>query len=273
MESRIGFIGAGNMGSSLLRGILRSGMVGPGNIYIFDADKGRMEALAAETGVNTCSCNAELVGICNYVILAVKPAVVPQVLPECRDSFTDGKVLISIAAGVSMEKLKQYAGNVAKVVRTMPNLPLMVGEGMTVICFDDNISEEEKNTVREIFRCSGETEELDERLMNRVIALTGSSPAYVFMMIEAMADEAVRQGIPRQTAYRLAARAVRGSAGMVLETGLHPAELKDRVCSPEGTTIEAVAELERCGFRHAIMSAMDACTERAAEIGRSEEGR
>jgi len=273
MENRIGFIGAGNMGSSLLRGILRSGISEPGNIYVFDADMDKMEALAAETGVNTCSGNAELAGICDYVILAVKPAVVPQVLSECRDSFTDEKILISIAAGISMEKLRQYAGSKVKVVRTMPNLPLMVGEGMTVICFGDHISEEEKMTVRELFGCCGKTEELDESLMNEVVALTGSSPAYVFMMIEAMADGAVRQGISRQTAYRLAAQAVLGSARMVLETGQHPAELKDRVCSPAGTTIEAVRELEKSGFRYAIMSAMDACTAKAAEMGRSAESR
>lgn len=273
MQTRIGFIGTGNMGASILRGILRSGTVGHENIYIFDTDKNKMEALAKETGVTACSGNAELARICDYIILAVKPAAVPQVLAEAKDSFTDEKILVSIAAGISIDSLRRYAGRDIKIVRTMPNLPLMVGEGMTVISFGDRISEEEKRTVKELFRSSGEAEELDEKLMNEVIALTSSSPAYVFMMIEAMADGAVQQGIPRQAAYKLAAQAVLGSAKMVLETGLHPAELKDRVCSPAGTTIEAVNELEKCGFRHAIMSAMKACTDRATEIGRSTESR
>jgi len=273
MQTRIGFIGTGNMGASILRGILRSGTVGHENIYIFDTDKNKMEALAKETGVTACSGNAELARICDYIILAVKPAAVPQALAEAKDSFTDEKVLVSIAAGISIDSLRRHAGGDIKIVRTMPNLPLMVGEGMTVISFGDRISEEEKRTVKELFRSSGEAEELDEKLMNEVIALTSSSPAYVFMMIEAMADGAVQQGIPRQAAYKLAAQAVLGSAKMVLETGLHPAELKDRVCSPAGTTIEAVNELEKCGFRHAIMSAMKACTDRAAEIGRSTESR
>lgn len=273
MGIKIGFIGTGNMGASILKGIIRSGFARPEDIYVFDADKGRMEALAEETGVAACCDNAELVRMSDYIILAVKPAVVPQVLSEVKGSFTDAKVLVSIAAGISIDMLKKHADRSIKIVRTMPNLPLMAGEGMTVISFGENISEEEKKVVKDLFRGSGEAEELDEKLMNAVIALTGSSPAYIFMMIEAMADGAVQQGIPRKTAYRLAAQTVLGSAKMVLETGLHPAELKDQVCSPGGTTIEAVEALEKHGFRNAVMSAMKACTARALEIGRSLESR
>ena len=273
MKTRIGFIGTGNMGAAILKGILRSGMAQPGDIYIFDPDESRVEALTGETGVAACSGNAELVSMSDYIILAVKPAAVRQALSEAKDSFTDRKVLVSIAAGISIEMLKQHVGRDRKIVRTMPNLPLMSGAGMTVISFGDRISEEVKETVKDIFKGSGEVEELDERLMNEVIALTGSSPAYIFMMIEAMADGAVQQGIPRKAAYRLAAQTVLGSAKMVLETGLHPAELKDQVCSPAGTTIEAVKALEKQRFRHAIMSAMKACTARAVEIGRSFENR
>jgi pyrroline-5-carboxylate reductase len=273
MASRIGFIGTGNMGASILRGILRSGLTGPENIYIFDPDTAKMEALTNDTGVRACSGNVELVGMSDYVILAVKPAAVPQVLQEVKESFTDRKVLVSIAAGISIDMLAQHLGQSRKIVRTMPNLPLMAGEGMTVISFGEHTSEEEKETVKNLFRGSGQVEVLEERLMNEVIALTGSSPAYVFMMIEAMADGAVQQGIPRKTAYRLAAQSVLGSAKMVLETGLHPAELKDQVCSPGGTSIEAVKALEKCGLRHAVMSAMKACTKRAVEISSSFESR
>jgi pyrroline-5-carboxylate reductase len=155
----------------------------------------------------------------------------------------------------------------------MPNLPLMVGEGMTLLCFDNNIDEEERKVVRSLFEGAGLVEELEERLMSEVTALTSSSPAYIFMMIEAMADGAVQSGIPRKIAYKLAAQAVLGSAKMVLETGLHPAELKDQVCSPAGTTIEAVQTLEKYGFRYAVQKAMKKCTERALEIGRASEGK
>ncbi len=270
MEAKIGFIGAGNMGSAIVRGVVLSSAARPEDIYIFDVDKKKAEDLAKETGAAVAESSLELVNKCSYVILAVKPVYVEQVLTEIRDSFTSDMVLISIAAGISMETLKSYIGSDRKVVRTMPNLPLMVGEGMTLLSFDNNIGEDEKNIVKNIFACSGKTQELEERLMNEVTALTGSSPAYVFVMLEAMADGAVQQGIPRKIAYRLAAQAVMGSAKMVLETGLHPAELKDQVCSPAGTTIEAVRSLEKSGFRYSIIEAMSECTARAHKL---DEGR
>lgn len=268
MGKRIGFIGTGNMGASILRGVLRSGTAKPEDIYIFDADKAKADALVKETGVAAAASNSELVRNCDYIVLAVKPVYIGQVMEEIKDSFSSEKVLVSIAVGISSDSLRAYLQKDSKIVRTMPNLPLMVGEGMTLISFDDNIGSEEKLFVKKLFEGSGIAEELEERLMSQVTALTGSSPAYVFVMLEAMADGAVSQGIPRKLAYRLAAQAVLGSAKMVLETGLHPAELKDQVCSPAGTTIEAVKTLERNGFRYSLMDAMDKCTERALEIGR-----
>mgnify|MGYP000182477566 CR=1 FL=1 len=271
MGAKIGFIGTGNMGSAIVRGVVRSGTASPEDVYIFDTDTGKAEALAEETGVIVASDSIELVNTCRYVVLAVKPVYVGPVLTEIKNCFTDDKVLISIAAGVNKDTLRSYLGADRKVVRTMPNLPLMVGEGMTLISFDNNMREEEKNFIKSIFEGAGKAEELEERLMNEVTSLTGSSPAYVFIMIEAMADAAVQQGIPRKLAYRLAAQAVLGSARMVLETGLHPAELKDQVCSPAGTTIEAVKALEKNGFRYSIMEAMNECTAKAFKLGTGRE--
>lgn len=272
MGIKVGFIGTGNMGTSLLKGVIRSGVALPDDIYIFDVDCVKKESLAKDADVRVAKDGIELVRECEYIILAIKPLYIRQVLEEIKDVFTEEKVLISIAVGVTSKVLKSVLGANKKVVRTMPNLPVMVGEGMTLVCFDNHLNDSEKAIVKSLFEGSGKVEELEERLMSEVTSLTGSSPAYVFMLIEAMADGAVQQGIPRSIAYRLASQAVLGSAKMVLETGLHPAELKDNVCSPAGTTIEAVQALEKNNFRYSIMEAMKACTKRALEIGQASEG-
>lgn len=268
MGIKLGFIGTGNMGAPLVKGAVRSGAAAPKDIFIYDADREKAASLSRETGVVQAGNNSEVVRNSDYIVLAVKPNYIKSALDECRSSFDASKILVSIAVGVSAASLKKILGEASRVVRTMPNIPLLVGEGMTLLCFGDNISNDEKTAVRKIFEGSGRVEELEERLMSEVTALTGSSPAYVFMFLEAMADAAVQSGIPRAMAYRLAAQAVLGSAKMVLETGKHPAELKDQVCSPAGTTIEAVNALERNGFRFAVMDAMAECTKKAKEIGR-----
>lgn len=268
MDKSIGFIGAGNMGAALLKGVVSSGIVSPDKIHIFDVDRTKTEAIRNETGVNVASGNSELVEKSDIIILAVKPGYIKPALEECRESFNRSKVLVSIAVGVSIQTLKDILGEKTKIVRTMPNIPVVVGEGMTLIAFGKNIEEAEKDIVKRLFECSGKAEELEERLMSEVTALTGSSPAYVFLFIEAMADAAVLSGIPRNIAYKLASQAVLGSAKMVLESGKHPGELKDQVCSPAGTTIEAIAALEKNGFRFAIIDAMNECTKKAIEIGK-----
>lgn len=206
----------------------------------------------------------------NYIILAVKPFILPIVLTELKEKYASEikeKVFITIAAGVEINAIKEILGFDAKVIRVMPNTPAMALCGMSVIATEHlPASDEEFNQVKDIFRAVGETELLPESLLNSVIAVSSSSPAYVFMMIEAMADAAVRDGIARNAAYRLAAQSVLGAAKLVLETGKHPGELKDMVCSPRGTTIEAVKRLEEFGFRSAIMSAMQACTEKAESM-------
>lgn len=272
MGIKLGFIGTGNMGTPLVKGAVRSGIANPSDIYIYDVDREKAGALAGETGVVQAVSNSEVVSKSDYIVLAVKPAYIKTVLEECRSSFDPSKVLVSIAVGVTTATLRQLLGEGPDIVRTMPNIPLLVGEGMTLVCFDNKIADENKAIVKKLFEGSGRVDELEERLMSEVTALTGSSPAYVFMFIEAMADAAVQSGIPRAMAYRLASQAVLGSAKMVLETGLHPGVLKDQVCSPAGTTIEAVNALEKNGFRFAVMDAMAECTKRAKEIGRMTAG-
>ncbi|MCX7708826.1 MAG: pyrroline-5-carboxylate reductase [Clostridia bacterium] len=268
MNYTIGFIGTGNMGTAMIKNLAKSGTVSPDKIYIFDIDRAKLNELAAETGANTAESGVDVAKNADIVILAVKPNILKSVLEACKPYMNEKKILVSVAVGVPIKFYKSLIGEDKKVIRTMPNTPAMVGEGMTLVSYDQAITDEELAAVKSLFECLGKVETLDEKLMSEVTALTGSSPAYVFMFIEAMADAAVQSGIPRVLAYKLASQAVLGSAKMVLETGKHPGELKDQVCSPAGTTIEAVAALEKKGFRHAVIEAMGECTRRAKEIGK-----
>ena len=263
---KLGFIGGGNMAYALAGGVLSAGLYQSGDIFVSDPnpaalDKFRKLGISAETD-NKNAANGDI------IILAVKPFICHPALRALaddlgRDALKD-KVFVSIAAGVAVQEIKDYLGFDAKAVRVMPNTPAMVLEGMSVLAQEcAPVGVEEFEAVKKIFEAVGKTEVMPEALLNSVIAVSGSSPAYIYMLIEAMADGAVRDGIPRDTAYRLAAQSVLGSAKMVLDSGKHPGELKDMVCSPRGTTIEAVAELERAGFRSAILEAMKSCTEKA----------
>ena len=201
------------------------------------------------------------------IILAVKPYVLGSVLQQLRPVLNGTKSILSIAAGWTVSRLREaLAGTEAAYLRVMPNTPALVGEGMTALCDDTTFSEEDFRLAKGIFDAVGRTVVLPERLFDGVIAISGSSPAYVYMMIEAMADAGVREGLTRSCAYEMAAQSVLGSALMVLQTGEHPASLKDAVCSPGGTTIDAVVELERKGFRAAIMDAMKACADKSRSM-------
>lgn len=268
MEKKLGFIGTGNMGAALIKGVLKAGFVRPEYIYAFDIDREKTDILKKESCVNTPERMEDAVENSSVIVLAVKPNMVKPALEELKLRFGKEKVLVSVAAGISIKTIKDVLGSDAKVIRAMPNTPALVGEGITLISHDGSICGQDIELVRSLFECVGKVEMLDEKLMNEVIALTSSSPAYVFMFIEAMADAAVLSGIPRNIAYKLAAQAVLGSARMMLETGRHPGTLKDEVCSPGGTTIEAVKALEKNGFRYAVMEAMSECTKKAREISR-----
>lgn len=266
MSIKLGFIGTGNMGSALIRGITDSGLLKPKDIYITDIDVEKATKLCEDTGVGFRKNNSELVEVSDIIILAVKPNIVDIALSHCKDKFDTEKILVSVAAGVPIRKYKGIIGENKKIIRVMPNTPALVSEGMTLLSPCAKVTDDELKTIRNLFNCVGKTEILDESLMSEVIALTSSSPAYIFILIEAMSDAAVLSGIPRPLSYKLAAQAIMGSAKMVLETGKHPGELKDQVCSPAGTTIAAVASLEKNAFRSTMIQAMNACTKRAREL-------
>lgn len=268
MDKTIGFIGAGNMGNAMIRSIVKAEIVKPEKVHVFDAVQKTLDQLALDTGIIKSKSSIEVVKNCDITILAVKPNVLKSVLSECKDSFDNEKILVSIAVGVPIKFYKRLIGEDKKVIRTMPNTPALVGEGMTLISPDNNVSKDELEYVMNLFGCFGKAELLDEKLMSEVTALTSSSPAYVFMFMEAMADAAVLSGLPRALSYKLAAQAILGSAKLALETQKHPGELKDMVCSPAGTTIEAVSSLEKNKFRYAVIEAMNECTKKAREIGK-----
>lgn len=266
---KLGFIGAGNMGSAILRGLISAGYLSADDMAICDLNTRRLEELSDEFPGLTCTeSDVELAEMCDMVVLAVKPHFMEETIGHIRDEL-NGKAVISIAAGWTVEQLTdQLEGSGATCLRVMPNTPAMVGEGMTALCEDTTFSAEDFAFAKGIFDSVGRTVVLPERLFDGVIAISGSSPAYVYMMIEAMADAGVREGLARPCAYEMAAQTLLGSALMVLQSGTHPAALKDAVCSPAGTTIEAVEELERKGFRAAIMDAMRVCAQKSHDMSK-----
>jgi pyrroline-5-carboxylate reductase len=264
---KLGIIGAGNMSSAILQGVVKAETFSKDDIYISEIFEEKL-ARAAKLGVHTTKDNREVVKNSDYVIFGVKPNVILKVMEEVKDLVSD-KVLISIAAGISVASMRDVLGENAKIVRTMPNVPALVGEAMVAVCNADNVSEEEMNIVRGIFDSIGKTAMLPEALINTATATNGSGPAYVFMMIEAMADAAVLHGIPRDTAYLLVEQTILGSAKLALETGEHPGKLKDMVCSPGGTAIEAVYQLETDGFRASLIDAIDCCVKKADRMGKT----
>ncbi len=263
---KLGFIGAGNMGRAIIGGVIASGLVTSEEITVSDSDSAKLSELKKSYGVNIASSNKDCLNS-DYVFLCVKPNVLAEVLDEFGEYGAEKPVFVSIAAGQTISKLSSMINNPrAKIVRVMPNTPALVGEGMSAMCKNSNVTTDEADTVLEILRSFGRAELVSESVMDTVTAVSGSSPAYVFMFIEAMADAAVKGGMARDMAYTFAAQSVLGSAKMVLETKKHPAELKDMVCSPGGTTIDAVAVLEEEGMRGAVMNAMEACIKKSKSM-------
>lgn len=263
--ARFGFIGMGNMGYAILNGLLK--VYDKSDLLFTDANRERMAQVTAETGVACVESNTECANQVKYVVLAVKPQFYDPVLKNIKNVLTRDKVVISIAPGITIDTLKGKLGIDKRIVRAMPNTPALLGEGTTGVSYDEALFDEaEKEEIRTFFESFGKMHVLEERLMNAVVCVSGSSPAYVYMFIEALADSAVKYGLPRTMAYEMAAQTVLGSAKMVLETGKHPGELKDQVCSPGGTTIAAVSALEECGFRSAVIKAADACYDKCTNL-------
>ena len=262
---RFGFIGAGNMTQAMIGGILKAKLVSKDEIIASAATQKTLDAVKDKFGVQTTLDNQEIAKA-DMIFLAVKPVYCEQVLREIKDKLTKDRIIVSIAAGKTMAWLEEQLGKDTKIVRTMPNTPALVGEGITAVCPNEQVTDKELTQVCEVLENFGKAEVIKESMMDAVIAVSGSSPAYVFMFIEAMADAAVAEGMPRAQAYRFAAQSVLGSAKMVLETGKHPGELKDMVCSPAGTTIEAVRVLEQTGFRGSVMECMKACADKSRNM-------
>lgn len=261
----IGFIGLGNMASAIIGGMLDKRLVKTEEII--GSCKTEKTALDIKTKFNitTVTDNVRVAHESDILMLAVKPIFFPEVIAQIKDEVSPNTLVISLAAGKTISYIKEAFGrDDLRIVRCMPNTPALVGEGCTGVCSEE--SEETINKVVELMESFGKAYVVPERLMDVVVGVSGSSPAYVFVFIEAMADQAVASGMPRKQAYEFAAQAVLGSAKMVLETGLHPGVLKDMVCSPGGTTIEAVKVLEEKGFRGTVMDAMEACIEKSSKL-------
>ncbi|WP_251860993.1 pyrroline-5-carboxylate reductase [Clostridium sp. Marseille-Q2269] len=268
MNKVIGFIGAGNMGKAMVGGIVNSKLVTPHNIVLADLNEKSLESAKEKFGVRVTTDSNELAKEVDILVLSVKPNLYPIVIKQIKDNVKKDVIVVTIAAGKSLEDTENMFGTRIKIVRVMPNTPALVGEGMAAICPNDLVSKEEIEEIISIFESFGKAEIVGEKLMDAVTGVSGSAPAYVYMFIEAMADAAVLEGMPRDKAYKFAAQAVLGSAKMVLETGMHPGALKDMVCSPGGTTIEAVATLEKCGLRNAVIEAIKDCVKKSKEMSK-----
>ena len=263
---KIGFIGTGNMGSSMIRGIITSGTVSGENINIFDMDRVKAEELVKKYGVTPLRSEVEVASESDIIVLAIKPNIYTTVLKKIKDCIDKGSIILTIGAGISIRYVEDIVGKDRKIVRTMPNTPAQVLEGMTAVTFNSNIGEEDRKAVCRLLDSFGKSEEIEEKLMHAYTGISGSLPAYVYMFMEALADGGVLEGMPRDKAYRIIAQAVKGSAAMLLETGKHPGQLKDEVTSPGGTTIEAVKVLEKGNFRGTVMDAVTACAKKSRKM-------
>lgn len=261
---KIGFVGCGNMGRAMLSGVLSAGLCESGDIIVSARTQKTLDAVHEEFGVNVASNNGDAAKA-EMVILAVKPQMYESVIAEVAPSLSSEAIVVSIAPGKTLSWLAEKTG-AKKIVRLMPNTPAAIGYGMTSVAYGDGLDEADKARVMAFVQSFGEGEVLSEHLFDAATAVAGCSPAYVYMFIEAMADAGVAEGLPRTSAYRMAAAAVAGSARMVLETGQHPAALKDAVCSPAGTTIEGLRVLEEKGMRSAVIESLLATIEKAKRL-------
>ncbi len=265
MMDRIGFIGGGAMGEAIIRGLIAQGM-DPNHVTVYDLDRQRLKQMSSMLGVQTVLESKEILFHCKTLILAVKPQNLSEAVAGFSADFTRDKLLISILAGVATADIEKLLPEGSRVVRVMPNTPALIGEGTAVLAGGINATDEDMAVGRAIFEAVGRVSVLPENLLNAVTGLSGSAPAYVYLIIEALADGGVLAGLPRNVALQLAIDTVRGSARMAEETQKHPGQLKDMVTSPAGTTIYGLLRLEKSGVRGAIMEAVLAAAKRAQEL-------
>ena len=266
-DKRVGFLGAGNMGEAIIKGLLQTGLVPASAIAATDVRADRLQQLASQYGIGAASSNHDLVAKSDVIILAVKPQIMGAVLKEIAGAVDRTRLLISVAAGVPVARLREGLGKPARLIRVMPNTPALVLEGVTAIARADGLEAGDLDLAQELFGAVGRAVVLDEDALDAVTGLSGSGPAYVAIVIESLADGGVKMGLDRATAMILAAQTVLGSARLILETGMHPGQLKDMVSSPGGTTIAGIAALEEGGVRRTFIGAVERATLRSRELG------
>ena len=264
---KVVFIGSGHMAEAMIGGLLAAGICDSDALWASDPVAARRDRLKSLFSIRVSAENRQAVAWADIVILAVKPQSLPTVLSEIGADF-NRVLVVSIAAGVTIQSIASQVAPSTRIIRAMPNTPALVREGITALAWGGETMEEDRHVAHMIFEAVGRVIPVEERLMDAVTGLSGSGPAYVFLAIEALADGGVKMGLPRQTAELLAAQTVLGAARMVLETGIHPATLKDRVASPGGTTIAGLHQLEQGKFRATLMGAVEAATKRSQELAR-----
>ena len=263
----LGFLGAGKMATALARGFIQAGLVTPQQVIASDPSEAARAAFAKETGATTTAANAEVAKSARVLVLAVKPDYTAPVLAELREHFTHEHLLLSIAAGVPLAKLEAGLGAGARLIRVMPNTPALVGASATAFATGKSALPQDSELAQKLFSAVGLSFQVKEALLDAVTGLSGSGPAYVYLVIEGLSDGGVASGLPRDVATKLAAQTLFGAAKMVLETGLHPGALKDMVTSPGGTAIEGLHELEKGKLRGTLMSAVRAATDKSKKLG------
>lgn len=261
----LALIGSGNMGQAMARGFLQQNLLTGSDIRLYDSDPEKGAEFARQIGAVDCESASDAVSVADVILLAVKPQVIDSVLNAVAGRIPAGAILVSIAAGVSVGRLRLLTDPHLAIARVMPNTPAMVGSGVSAVCYD-RASHQQKQLVESLLGSCGLVFPVQEKLMDAVTGLSGSGPAYVMLMIEALADAGVREGLNRDMAIRMAAMTLLGSAKLVLDTGLHPAVLKDQVCSPGGTTIEAIKALEEHGLRAALIAAVGEAAEKSRQL-------
>ncbi|MFQ5559281.1 MAG: pyrroline-5-carboxylate reductase [Nitrospinota bacterium] len=266
MKQRILFIGGGNMGEALLKGLRSSPETKALPIIVSDPDTKRLEFLKSTYNVEVAKKNRAAAEDSDTIVLAVKPEVMQGVLSEIFDKAAD-KLIVSIAAGITLSSIRSQLPETGRVVRVMPNTPALSGEGVSALSFSENVAKREQDFVQSIFEAVGKTVVVQEKLMDGVTGLSGSGPAFIFLVIEALADAGVKMGISRETALLLSAQTVKGAAEMALATGKHPAVLKDMVTSPGGTTISGLHALEKGSVRGSFINAVEVAAKKAQELG------
>ena len=267
-NSILGIIGSGNIGAAIAKGLINADIMHPTRIWLADVRTKHLQGLGDKLGVNITADNRVVAQKSDILIVAVKPQIIHRVLQEISDIIDDGKLVISVAAGVSSQDLERILGKDVRVIRTMPNTPLLVQHGCTALAIGGHAEEEDLARARAIFDSVGKTYLVDESLMDAVTGLSGSGPSYVFLIIDALADAGVKVGLPRYLSLEMAAETVLGSVKLLIETRQHPGVLKDMVTSPGGTAITGLHTLEDGGLRTTIINAVEAATNRSEVLGK-----